>query len=207
MSLSTPLLSSEQVRKITKGRTPLLPAEYELALQSLRECSTLDETKYWDDKASALAAWAKIYHSDEAMRQARILKLHAYRRMADLTKEMMKKEGRGATETLKEKGLSPKQVQGVMAVGRLPQTEFDRVTTRERIPSPTSLIPGQYRRRPANAGAASIESLRAFHYFTTRVSAESVAQGMGGKDKSFVLRAAEEVMDWLEELIENTRET
>ena len=71
--LTTPVITKDQARKITKGRTPLVPVEYEVAIRALTECTTLDESKYWSDKSDALAAWAKIYHSDDAGRKAKLL--------------------------------------------------------------------------------------------------------------------------------------
>lgn len=53
------VITAEQAKKITGGRTPLVPVEYEAAVKSLQACATLDEAKYWSDKSDALAAWAK----------------------------------------------------------------------------------------------------------------------------------------------------
>lgn len=82
------VITQKDAKRITGGRTPNVPVEYEAALKSLQACIDLDEAKYWSDKADALAAWAKIYRSDEAELKARRLKLHAYRRMGQLAGEL-----------------------------------------------------------------------------------------------------------------------
>lgn len=88
------VMTRAQAKQATAARTPLVPIEYETALNALTACVTLDEAKYWSDKADALAAWAKIYHSDDAERKARMLKLHAYRRMGELAQQLRPGGGR-----------------------------------------------------------------------------------------------------------------
>src|SRR5208282_4621524 len=102
-ALTTKVLTKEEAKRITKGRTPLVPVEYETAITALTECAHLDEAKYWDNKADALAAWAKIYHSDECARKAKMLKMHAYRRMGQLAGELRPKM---PVRILQEQGLS-----------------------------------------------------------------------------------------------------
>lgn len=84
----TSVITESQARQITGGRRPLIPVEYESALKALEACATIDDAKYWDNKADALAAWAKIYHDDEAATAARRLKLHAYHRLGSLAREL-----------------------------------------------------------------------------------------------------------------------
>lgn len=69
-------------------KTIAMPVVYEDACKALVACTTLDEAKYYSDKSDALAAWAKIYKSDEAAMAAKRLKLHAYRRMSELAEEI-----------------------------------------------------------------------------------------------------------------------
>lgn len=64
----------------------ILPAEYRAACAAIAACSTINEGKYWSDKADALAAWGAIYKDDEVGRQARILKLYAFRRIGELAR-------------------------------------------------------------------------------------------------------------------------
>src|SRR5688572_2684465 len=76
---------------------PKLPVEYSAAITAIAVCRTIDDGKYWSDKADALAAWAKIYKDDVVAREARSLKLHAYRRIGVLAAEIrpLKFRGRG----------------------------------------------------------------------------------------------------------------
>src|ERR1700722_7297053 len=78
--------AGKQIAKVP--RTVPMPVEYVEACKALAACVTIDEAKRWADKAEALAAWAKIYRSDEASVQAARLKLHAYRRMGKLAEEI-----------------------------------------------------------------------------------------------------------------------
>lgn len=91
-----------------------MPVLYREALAALERCTTMDEGKYYADKADALAAWAKIYGSDEDARAAARLKLKAYSRMGKLAEELrpIKSNGYrlglepGPTTLLMEHGLS-----------------------------------------------------------------------------------------------------
>lgn len=69
-------------------RNTSIPVVYEEACKALAACVTIDEGKYWADKAEALAAWAKIYKSKQAETEAKRLKLHAYRRMGQIAEEL-----------------------------------------------------------------------------------------------------------------------
>lgn len=142
---TNPVITQEQARQVTRGRTPLVPLEYEAAVKALAACLTLDEAKYWNDKADALAAWAKIYHSDDVSRKARALKLHAYRRMGILAAELRPanrfEEGRhmpGPLSALVAAGLSDSQAKAARAVAKLPKRKFDREVAAERPRAPTS---------------------------------------------------------------------
>lgn len=140
------VITSEQAKRITKGRTPLVPVEYETAVKALAECITLDETKYWSDKADALAAWAKIYRSPDVMLKAKRLKLHAYRRMGEIAGELRPRklrrgngEGTGAypgpVSLLIDQGLTRTQAQAARRVASLPERQFNKEMKEPRAPS------------------------------------------------------------------------
>lgn len=101
---------------------------------ALAACVSLDETKYWSDKADALAAWAKIYHSDDVERKAKQLKLRAYRRMGEIAAELRPvPKGNahngskpGPRSLLVENGLSPSEAD---AARRLAKTTTEQFTT------------------------------------------------------------------------------
>lgn len=205
MSLN-PVLTSEQARKVTRGRTPLLPVEYEQAVTALQACCTLDETKYWSDKADALAAWAKIYRSDEASRKAKMLKLHAYRRMGELARELGKQSG-GALPALQDAGLRGYQARAAMTASRLPVREFNSLVNSEKPPSPSSLRLYAEGRESSEAWLTlsgrmqgSNNSFAGFRAFVRRHDAKELARGLSKDEAASAREGIEEITDWLDEL-------
>lgn len=192
---TNPVLTNEQARKITKGREPLLPVEFEEAVNSLIECRQIQDAKYWSDKASALAAWAKIYHSHKVEREAKLLKLHAYRKMAELTKEIKKANGTAPRKTLEGVGFTKWEANEVMAVGRASQKAFDNALSQERPPSPSS-----FKRYSENLEAGLFSSMRAFYTFCSRVPASEVADRVDAKDRTAVKRMLDRISEWCDEL-------
>lgn len=135
------VITMKDAKRITGGRTPLVPVQYETAIKALTECVTLDDAKIWSDKADALAAWAKIYKSGDAERKARALKLHAYRRMAQLAKELRPTKtgpnGDGPAKLLqREHGFTKQEAACVLAVGNTPEPTFKRAVQAESPPTP-----------------------------------------------------------------------
>ncbi len=114
---------------VKKPRAPMLPAEIDAAVKAIEACMTFDETKYWADKAEALAAWAKIYHDDLILRKARKLKLHALRQMGSVAGREQPRKGRnpGPKAWLVAKGMTPKQANVARALAMMAPREFDQV--------------------------------------------------------------------------------
>lgn len=120
----------------------IVPVVYTEAINALAKCRTIDEGKYYADKADALAAWAKIYKSDEAAIEARKLKAHAFRRMGQLAEELrptklggtpgQHKGNKGASSLLLESGLSKKQAVEIRRMSALPEATFQREMERAR---------------------------------------------------------------------------
>lgn len=129
-----------------------MPVEYEAACKALAACESIDEGKYWSDKADALAAWAKIYKSDEAAVAARRLKLQAFRRMGQIAEELRppaekwtkerhaayerdrragkvppKSRNKGAHSLLIEHGFSKNVAPTILAAARAPEAEFEKL--------------------------------------------------------------------------------
>lgn len=136
---TNPVITSQEARQITRGRTPLVPVEYEAAVTALQSCITLDETKYWSDKADALAAWARIYRNDDVGRKAKMLKLHAYRRMGSLAEELNPRRstagtggrgsvpGSGPRSALLANGLSVAQADAARVLSKIPERRFGQL--------------------------------------------------------------------------------
>lgn len=137
------VITAKQAKQITGGRTPLVPVEYEAAVKALQACTTLDEARYWDNKADALAAWAKIYHNDQVTREAKILKLHAYRRMGLLAAELQPSKalgyGRGHApgplKLLRQYGFSHTKAAAMRALARAPEATYEKIVKNPRSPA------------------------------------------------------------------------
>jgi hypothetical protein len=203
------LISEEQARAITGGRKPLVPIKYEEACKALVECQSIDDAKYFSDKADALAVWAKIYSNDEAGLEAKKLKLHAYRRMSQLADELRpqeksKRTGRGAPNgppsLLREKGFSQTAVGAMRKLGRLPEHKFEQLIKLPSPPSPTS-----FSQTVALSGSKSYEeftrqsgvyNLRAF---CNKNGARDVAKGMSESEGKRCRVIAKGLLDWLDE--------
>lgn len=208
---TNPVITSAEARKITGGRTPLVPVQYETAMAALAECREIDEAKIWSDKADALAAWAKIYHSDEADRQAKLLKLHAYRRMGELAKELRPSgreivacpnfgHGKGAKSQatpgprslLMESGLSSSQADAAVRLSKIPGPQFENLISADKIPSPA------YATGLGKASAAQLCSARISVLASSTRSISPSEFVKGAPQKGSVWREnAEEVYEWL----------
>jgi len=186
-----------------------VPVEYETAVNALAECINLDEAKHWADKADALAAWAKIYRNDEAGIKSRQLKLHAYRRMGEIAKELrpVKNTGRGSSpgprSLLREQGLSEDQVIAAAHLSKLPKDEFTKLIDAPKPPSPTLA------RRASSSFSNSTEnwkafvmsgqSASAFRGFCRNHPARALAQGLSPDEKKKALEYIREISDWIDE--------
>jgi hypothetical protein len=140
------VITAEQAKKITGGRTPLVPVEYETAVNALQACIDLNEAKYWKDKAEMLSAWAKMYHHDRAGLLAKRLKLHAFRRMGQLAEQLRPTKyatkghiGRqpGASKLLEEHGVNRNQATLMIRLGKVPDRKFESVVNSPAPPSPS----------------------------------------------------------------------
>lgn len=109
-------------------KTPL-PVVYEEACRQLANVSTVLDAKYFADKADALAAWAKIYRSDQAALEAKRLKLHAFRKMGLIAEELRPtkntgKAVKGARSLLVENGLNHTAAIAALNMSRVSDKKF-----------------------------------------------------------------------------------
>lgn len=198
--LTQPVLTAEQAKKITGGREPLLPEEFQQACKQLAACREIDEAKVWSDKASALAAWAKIYHSTRIAKEARLLKLHSYRRMAELAKAIKKEKGTAPARILQGQGFKKWEADEVMAVGRASKQMFEEAINRAVPPSPS-----YFKRAAENFVSGMANSMRAFYYFSIRVDASELATQVPGKDLPQTRRMVTALSEWLDEFEQHLR--
>lgn len=199
----TQVITAEQARTITGGREPLLPAEYESALKALAACIDIDEAKYWNTKADILAAWAKIYHSDEVLRKAKVLKLHAYRRMSQLAEEIRPFKGGSSTggrnpgpnSFLHEQGFSKSEAQVVRAVGRAPQPIFDKAISAPNPPNP------HWFKRLSDGNESERSRLLTFYGFRDFCRSVDPKEFIGITPNTKLLKqAAIEIAEWIDKL-------
>lgn len=207
------VISEKQARQILGGRSPHLPVEYETAVKALAECVTLDEAKYWDNKADALAAWAKIYHSPDAERKAKQLKLHAYKRMGELAEEI-RPSGRpkipqpgfkpvgtqpGAVSVLIEQGFTKSQADRITGVAKVPRSTFERLVQAPKPPSPSAILRGN---RGGSAAYKAImsdpPSMQHFRTFCRKHDAYELARGLEDGERAKVRLMLVEITEWLD---------
>lgn len=199
------VISSDQAKRITRGRMPLVPVEYETACRSLAECLTIDEARYWSDKADALAAWAKIYHSNETLRKAKQLKMHAFRRMGILAGEIKPRTslGRhgnapGPVSELMKTGLSKNSATASRRLASMTQKDFDKMLEKPKAPS--SIVQDLWLGN--EDWAAFVKTAMSFRAALKRATPESVAAAckQSQRHTETARGLITDISDWLDEL-------
>ena|SRR6185437_9764975 len=205
------VISESEARKITGGRKPLVPVVYEEALKNLAECISIDDAKYWSDKADALAAWAKIYHDDKLSRQAKCLKLEAFRRIGILAAELRPrgsltspgtKSGRlGPISLLKENGFSHPQARVARDIACMPEEKFKSLLERQTPPSPSR---ASFEVRPGSTSSyARIamfggNSPASFRGFCRRYRSDELMRNLSRDEKKRVHEILVEIAEWVD---------
>jgi hypothetical protein len=209
------VITREQAKRITGGRTPLVPVEYEAAVTALQCCLALDEAKTWGDKADALAAWAKIYRNDDAGRKARQLKLHAYRRMGELALELRPKTYRkglpkirgaqlpGPHSLLLETGLTRRQAHAASKLAHLDAEAFQKLADMPRPPSPSSVI---------NCNTNSdegrcMQAIQMLSFHCRKLDAAHMAAFVEKTDRYAWREQVPFIVDWLDEFEQRLKAT
>jgi hypothetical protein len=208
------VITEKQARQITGGRMPLLPVEYEEAVKAIAACVDLDETKYWSDKADALAAWAKIYRDDAASIAAKRLKIRAYHRMGVLAKELRPggyvkgKNGLrpGAQSLLIEKGLSKSRASQALCISTARPDELANVVEKARgISTVARTFRGRVKVDMASTDAwAWLTRLPGAALFQVRSAmrsreARAVAAAVAPREIVAARKVAVEIMEWLDQ--------
>lgn len=198
------VLTSEQARQVTRGRTPLVPVEFEQAIAALQACITLDDSKYWSDKADALAAWARIYRNDDVMRKAKVLKLHAFRRMGELAAELKPianaKGGRqpGAVRALTDAGLTHNDAIAARRLATITEKRFNKILEKPKAPS--SVLQDLWVRDEHWADFVRVG--QSFRAALRRTTPAKVTKGIGDNAR-FIVTARElcrDISEFLDEL-------
>ena len=101
-------------------RNANLPVSYQNARVALAECNRIDEWKDWEDKAQALASYAKQSKNKELEKMAMRIRARAGERCGAMLAEFERANGRPLKSSSKDElmheaasqaGLSPKQAQ------------------------------------------------------------------------------------------------
>ena len=205
------VITSKQARQITGGRTPLVPVQYEAAIQALTECLSIDDAKTWDNKADALAAWAKIYRNDDIGRKAKMLKLHAFRRMGEIAAQLRPqapKGGKGPLSLLIEQKLSPSNASAAVKLAKATDKVFQQVVNLPRPPSP---IVARLMLEKDTAWAALTavggSGLPGFAHFCKTRSARELARNLTSDEANRARVLVTAITDWLDEFEQSLRKT
>lgn len=209
-SKMTTVLTTTDARKILKGRLPHMPVDYEEGVKALQRCIDLDEAKLWDNKADALAAWAKIYRSDEAGRKSKQLKLHAYRRMGELSRQLRPggfRKGRigmmpGAGSLLVEQGLSQHQADVARVLARANPKKFENLLNRPNVPSVSRaslLLSSPHCSDSWVKFATAAGSATPFRSYCRAHPARELAFGMTLGEAAKARLVVVEIQEWLDE--------
>jgi hypothetical protein len=129
-----------------------LPALYRAAENALAAAKDKDEVKEWDNKAAALASYARQAKDRTLLNYANLIRNRAQRRMNDILKELPKgqrgpknnfspqrtKTRRDAEDDL---GMTARERHQTKAIGEMDQSQFDahNSPTAEKVPSPHAL--------------------------------------------------------------------
>lgn len=182
-----------------------LPIHYETACRELVLCRTIDEAKYWDDKSQVLAAWSKIYRSQDAAIEAKRLRLHAYRRMGELaaelrpvSREVVENVGSrfkpGPSSLLREHGLNTVQVNSSRFLANLPKADFEQI-----VASPQPPSPGTARHRSMSSSTewslirSAIWQLRSN---CGKMTAEELARSLNAAEAASASQLVGPLLDW-----------
>lgn len=185
-----------------------MPVLYREAIAALERCATMDEGKYYADKADALAAWAKIYGSDEDSKAAARLKLKAYARMGQLATELRpnvvgKREKGvgypGPHSLLHEIGLTKSSARAALKLARVDDSTMGVILDAAKTPclSVNQLYKAgisssweAFGREPPGGGA--------FLAFCRRHKADELAKGLVGDEIKKSRAIVGELIEWLD---------
>ena len=207
--MSNKSLTIADARAIASSKNFRMPLVYREAVDALKKCKHLEESRVFVDQAEALAVWARIYRHDEAGRQAKQLKLHAHRRMGQLARELAPGKvkaggGRepGPVAKLQEYGLSRHQSDAANHLAKMGKRDFNKLIKQDSPPAPTSVT----RRFRQPGTTTQWELLRqsqrnpfACKGFIEKNNPTKLARSLNKGEVDFARKIALQLIDWLDE--------
>lgn len=195
-------------KEIAKTNKPVVPVLYSEAVARLEECQNIDEAKHFTDAAEALAVWAKIYKENDAGRQARQLRLHAFRRMALIARELVPRQGKpgggsepGPVALLRKHGLSRHQADAANHLAKIERKEFDGFVGEDVPPAPTT-IASRHRRAetltPWRMLVARPRTPFSCAGYIKSHNPEKLARSMSGEEAEQARYLADNLIRWLQ---------
>jgi hypothetical protein len=198
----------------------IVPVVFAEAIRAIAACRSIDEGKYWSDKADALAAWAKVYKQNETAIEARRLKAHAFRRMSRLADELAeavrdpRRPGRVSPKVqLTKAGLSNSQITKIRQVGAVPEKKFNELVAG---PNPPHIGRLAFHGVGTKNKLASSDAWRRFaggkyvqgnghkfRQFCRAHSAYELGRGISPDEVIVAKKFVQELRDWLDEFIES----
>lgn len=106
-----------------------LPKRYEDAKNALALCNQIDECKMWQDKAAAIASYAKQAGDLAMERMAQRIRARALARMGELLSSMPQAVDRSAI--LREAGIGRRVGDRAVAIARVPYKKREALIERE----------------------------------------------------------------------------
>lgn len=202
-------LPVEVKEQIDEAKLPVLYVEACVALEA---CLSIDEAKVWATKADMLAAYANMYINNEAGRQARAIKLKAFRRMGEIATEIRKTEytpkgkAPGAIALLIDHGLNKRQAEQATRISRISKERFQELVDSSHPPSPLKAsiegIANSTLSKSYSILAGDLEGapLLRFRSFCRKYSAKALGKELNRGEYEKVRSAVREIQEWLDEL-------
>ena len=190
-----------------------VPVKYSAAVKALAACRNIDDAKYFSDKAEALAVWAKIYKNDEAKIEAQRLRLHAYRRMGILAREIRpggagsnpgrnRGRGPGVMSVLKGVGLAPHQASASSAISKLSEKRFGEIMKSVPPPAPGSFslklsgVSDAWKALTGHNGSTAYTSMTGFRCFCRKSDPKKLAKSLSAGEVGKAREMITEIIEW-----------
>jgi hypothetical protein len=197
---------SQKTTAVTrKTPRPPVPVVYVDAVKALQACTTFDEARMWHNRGEALAAWARIYRQNEALTEAKRLKLHAFRRMGVIAAELRpggeSSRGRlpGPTSLMMEHGFKKHEATAACQLADMADSKFAKILVRPLAPTTVADVMTK-RNADWRNFAKCAHMLRAACRNQTPTQVAAAARQLRPRHREGAKEAVRELIEWLEQL-------